>query len=979
MTDNLHGVSSRGTSANEHIQYCESIDDCRPVLEDLQKRGDAYGIIYVCIHDLNEVLDGLNEDLAQQVISVLSSRLVRCVRGDDRAFQIGRGDYIVIILGNYTAGAYESLQERIRNAVEEEISIEGYRLHVSVSFGFASYPNDGETGEDLIDQARGSMERSLHSATRAYRLQQQLNEGETAEVKGAHASPDSARAYIDELTGLSDAQLFRSRATDILNDAGRRAEGLSMVFCDIEEFKTYNLKYGYVAGDDLLKFVADTLSEMFPNDPISRLNSDRFCILTDSNDLTEKLERVHELVRSFRSNSNAEIKAGIYEILDENVSASQAQDYARLACDSIKGRYDRSWRRFDDHLSSEVNRRQYIVDNIDTAISADWIEVHYQPIVRSLSGKVYGLEALVRWNDPELGMLPPGEFIDVLEDARLIHNLDIQVVRKVCQEGKRHIDAGDYKMGVSVNLSRLDYQLCDIFTAIDQIVEETGFPRELLHIEFTESAFTQDAEYFSQVIAKFRGAGYEVWMDDFGSGYSSLNLLKDFDFDVLKIDMEFLRGLSESARTRDIVVSVVDMAKKIGIRTLAEGVETEEQANFLLSIGCELQQGFYYSKPMPPNEMDELFETFGIEEADETNYYQTLGKINMLSASPFEQVDAAQHAMEFSQVLPLAVMEREGDNMYISASTSAFDDVVEETGLIEDNGEGGSTYTDKGVRVIQEIIRLGDASDETNAIKYVSFYDFKDLYTLRLQHMASTGQKHAYLVSLEKHDTSQSNMAAFGVGSVGSSTSIPGEGAGGGNMIYLPQAQITPWQQSDEIDLSRTAVLIIDVLGGSEGVTPGLEGAAQNCVTIVKAARAIGMPVVFAIDNHIPGLDHELELWGDHGVRGTQSGTLIDAFEVCDKDFVIPKRRYNGFYQTDLDLTLKELGVDTLIVGGYDTNICVLQTLAGAYFNGYKSIVPADATATFLYGDQEYALNYLVRCYDTRVVDTATVLRYLQR
>ena len=196
-------------------------------------------------------------------------------------------------------------------------------------------------------------------------------------------------------------------------------------------------------------------------------------------------------------------------------------------------------------------------------------------------------------------------------------------------------------------------------------------------------------------------------------------------------------------------------------------------------------------------------------------------------------------------------------------------------------------------------------------------------------------------------------------------------------MAYLPESQSTPWQQSNEIDLSRTAVLVVDVLGGSGGVVPGLEEMADNAVRIVKAARVAGVPVVFSNDAHIAGIDKEIELWGEHGIAGTDSARPLDAFEVQEGDYVVPKRRYDGFFQTDLDLTLRELGVDTLIAFGCDTNICVLQTLAGAYFRGYKTVVAADACGTFLVGTQEQGLDYFTRCYDSRVIDTDAVIACL--
>lgn len=197
-------------------------------------------------------------------------------------------------------------------------------------------------------------------------------------------------------------------------------------------------------------------------------------------------------------------------------------------------------------------------------------------------------------------------------------------------------------------------------------------------------------------------------------------------------------------------------------------------------------------------------------------------------------------------------------------------------------------------------------------------------------------------------------------------------------MAYLPVAQQTAWQQSDQIDLAKIAVLVVDVLGGEGGVVPGLEAMAENAAAIAKAARKAGVPVVFSCDAHVPGLDKELELWGEHGIAGTDAAQPLALLEAGEGDYIVPKRRYDGFFQTDLDLTLRELGVDTLIVCGADTNICVLQTLAGAYFRTYKTVVAADACGTFLIGTQESGLEYFSRCYDSRVVSTATVLGYLE-
>ena len=196
-------------------------------------------------------------------------------------------------------------------------------------------------------------------------------------------------------------------------------------------------------------------------------------------------------------------------------------------------------------------------------------------------------------------------------------------------------------------------------------------------------------------------------------------------------------------------------------------------------------------------------------------------------------------------------------------------------------------------------------------------------------------------------------------------------------MSDMPEPQSTEWQQSDSIDLDKTAVLIVDILGGENGPVPSLQAAAENAVKLVKKARAGGVPVVFCSDAHIPGLDKEIELWGEHALAGTEGAKPVSGFDVQETDYLIPKRRYDSFFQTDLDLTLRERGVDTLIVCGFDTNICIMHTLAGAYFRGYKTIVCADACGTFLVGTQKDGLAYFSRCYDSRVVETETVLSYL--
>ncbi len=196
--------------------------------------------------------------------------------------------------------------------------------------------------------------------------------------------------------------------------------------------------------------------------------------------------------------------------------------------------------------------------------------------------------------------------------------------------------------------------------------------------------------------------------------------------------------------------------------------------------------------------------------------------------------------------------------------------------------------------------------------------------------------------------------------------------------MYIPKQQNTPWQANNDIDLKRTAILVIDLLGGSQGVIDSLKEAVKNAVSIVNEARKINMPIIFSNDAHLLNVDNELKLWGNHGIKDSEAAKVLDEFDLQKTDYIVTKRRYNGFFQTDLDLLLRELNVDTLIVCGADTNICVLQTLAGAYFLNYKTIVAADACATFLIGNQEQGLEYFSKCYDSRVILTEEVLKYFK-
>lgn len=407
---------------------------------------------------------------------------------------------------------------------------------------------------------------------------------------------------IDSLTGLFDDKAFKKKVVRHLSDNMGKKE--SIIYIDIENFKAFNAKYGFDKGDELLIKVAEALRRVFNDDIISRFSGDHFVVLTSTkNDIRVGIEEVKAIVNEDMPDFANVLRVGVYDIdRSKPVDVNLACDNAKFACDTIRGRYDIVLQKFDENLEMRRDKYQYVIEHIDEAISNNQIKIYFQPIIDVQTKKPYSLEALARWESPEYGMLPPCDFIETLEQTRLIHKLDMYIVESICKE---YVEArklhGDELLPISINLSQRDFEIIDVVDAIESMASKYNIPRYMLHIEITESTMTENKEYLKSVSDRFEELGYEIWMDDFGSGYSSLNVLKDFMFDVIKFDMDFLKG--HAARSHVILKYMINMCKDLGLKTLIEGVETEDQLEFIKSIGCDYCQGYLFSKPLPKDEI----------------------------------------------------------------------------------------------------------------------------------------------------------------------------------------------------------------------------------------------------------------------------------------------------------------------------------------------------------------------------------------
>ncbi|MCR4591394.1 MAG: EAL domain-containing protein [Lachnospiraceae bacterium] len=431
---------------------------------------------------------------------------------------------------------------------------------------------------------------------------------------------------IDPVSGLPNRKSFLQAVEKRLKEEDRGIP--EIVAFDLNGMRGFNSKYGYKEGDRLLRVFGEVLRNLFGSNYCSRFGEDHFCAYWDQGGVEDVLGEVIDNFMNNRDGRTLPVKIGITRY-EEDVPLYDLYERARIACQTQKNYYGSSLGYYDDSMAKDFARNEYILSHLDMALANGWIKVFLQPVVRTLTGQVCSGEALTRWIDPEIGFVSPGDFIPLLEKSGLSYKIDTYMIQKVAEILNNEIKEGRNPVPVSVNISRTDFLYCDPVAVVTEALDEYNLSRSLIRVEITESAFTDQPEAIQDAIERFHYEGIEVWMDDFGSGYSSLNVLKDFKFDEIKIDMVFLRNFDDKSRV--IVTKAVQMAKELGIHTLAEGVESIEHVEFLRNIGCEKIQGYYYAKPMEYKEQMSNLHDLGFEfENNETaSVYEKTGLINL--------------------------------------------------------------------------------------------------------------------------------------------------------------------------------------------------------------------------------------------------------------------------------------------------------------------------------------------------------------
>lgn len=411
---------------------------------------------------------------------------------------------------------------------------------------------------------------------------------------------ENDRFYTDPVTGLSNINFLLEFKEDIYQKSLDMNPNPALIYIDVNGLRYYNSQYGFSRGDDLLRLIADILKTEFSGAYISRGADDHFVIIcnfiSDEN-FTKKIRTVNEKIKAGAYGNTSGVQSGIC-LLTRDMSLSDAMEHAKHALKLINNDMNITHLYYTPENDEVYWEQRYILESFEQALEEEWIKVYYQAIMRIRSGKAAAMEALARWVDPLRGIIMPGKFIPVLEKYHLLFKLDLYMVEQICKEIPLRQKVGLPIIPISVNFSAQDFDHTDVVQSLNEIFERYQVEKRNIIIEITEQDIAKATDVFREQIKKLHENGFLVWIDDFGSGYSALNIFSQYQVDLTKFDIEFLRHLDDNnGANRYIMTAMVEVAKKLGVRTLAEGVETEEQLEFLREIGCDFAQGFYYYRP----------------------------------------------------------------------------------------------------------------------------------------------------------------------------------------------------------------------------------------------------------------------------------------------------------------------------------------------------------------------------------------------
>lgn len=433
----------------------------------------------------------------------------------------------------------------------------------------------------------------------------QKYENKLLEISNEYKLFQTDEFYYDSLTNIPNMNYINKHGEDKIQEIIARGHKPVVLYIDIDSMQSYNRKYGLEKGDELLMLVANILAREFTKGTVARIVSDHFVVIDEyhgEEEMISRIEMVNSEIKVRAYGTTTGLNVGIY-VGNKNVTHTESIDHAIRANKLVGADLKKFYRFYSEEDDTLYNHQRYIIENFDKAMENGWIKVFYQCFLRIETGNGMGFEALARWMDPKHGQVNPDDFMPALEKYHLTHELDLYLFEEVCKEIKIRYDEGLPLLPVSINFSRQDFDYIDVIGELNRIydkydISQYGIDKSYFIIEITEQGLVTATDKFYEQLAKIRENGYKLWVDDFGCGYSSLSVFSNFDIDLIKFDMDLLLNLdSHNGANRIVIKALIDVAHQLGIHTLCEGMETEEQRQFLLSVGCELGQGYCYHRP----------------------------------------------------------------------------------------------------------------------------------------------------------------------------------------------------------------------------------------------------------------------------------------------------------------------------------------------------------------------------------------------
>ena len=573
--------------------------------------------------------DFYGHEAGQKIMDFFTATLMDCF-GPDQTYHYNGDEFLCVAKGSWPDACEEKIA-KCREALSG-FCLEERKLPLTCAFGYATgTPATLKEFREIIQLADINAHKAKKAGPGGLLGDEFSPETLRAGIAQSNLNTHAQASEIDQLTGLPGMSYFVSRSDALLSKVADFSRHPVVGCFQLIHMRAFNDAFGYTQGDALIAETARLLQQHFTNRYICHITAAQFGILCYENEVEDALKKVNDALHAYKPGFPVAGKAGFARCV-EGVSVISLLDRARIAQKSLLIGKDAVFCYYDHEMDQELQFRKYIISHVDEAIEKGYLQVYYQPIARTVTGHVCNEEALSRWDDPKYGFLMPDRFIHTLEDDGLLYKVNLFVVSQVLRDFKRRQELGVPIVPVSVNLSRRDFENCDMVQEITDMVDASGFSRGMLKIEITESAFVESQELLKREVGRFRKNGFEVWMDDFGSEYSTLNLLQELDFDLIKIDMQFMKNFSIYGKNYIIISDILDMAKRMGITTLIEGVENWEHYQILQALGCEKIQGYLFNRPNSfAYIVDRALHKTGLtfEDPEAAPYYEAVGRIDL--------------------------------------------------------------------------------------------------------------------------------------------------------------------------------------------------------------------------------------------------------------------------------------------------------------------------------------------------------------